>query len=156
MILIRKCLECVFTREELEILDDIMPESTKRKLKEEKERTNKKNKELSEAKFKEQLRLERMKKQNNHLEMLPAFKGQILRIESQLTDTKAKSEQNLNFGDELSQTGVWKNINQTRFRWGPCHLSLVTLGDVTSNCLAFLAETNGTEPKIEFRLKRRT
>ena len=115
MILIRKCLECVFTREELKILDDVMPESAKRKLKEENEKRNKKSKELSEAKFKEQLRFERMKKQNSHLE-LPALKGQILRIESQTGDSKTKNEQNMNVGDELSQTGVWKNINQTRFR----------------------------------------
>ena len=110
MILLRKCLECVFTREELRVLDDVMPESAKRKLKEQKDKIKKKKKEMSQAKFKEHLRKERMRKQSTNLD-LPLTEASILRIDSEIP-SKAKSEQQINISEQLGLSSAWKNINQ--------------------------------------------
>lgn len=108
MLLIRKLLDYVFTREELKILDDIMPESTKRKRHEEKEKMNKKNKELSEAKLKEQLRIERIRKQSGNVE-IPLANGNILKIES--IKSGVKSDEQINISEQLSKSSAWKCIN---------------------------------------------
>ena len=113
MILLRKCLEYVFSREELKALDDIMPESTKRKLKEEKEKIKKKKKELTETKFKEQLRIERMRKQSINSDV-HLVETPMIRIEAQ-NPTQAQSDQQINISEQLGLSSAWKNINQINY-----------------------------------------
>ena len=112
MILIRKCLEYVFSREELKVLDDVMPESTKRKLKEEKDKIKKKKKELTQTKFKEQLRIERMRKQSSKLD-LPLVDSPMIRIDS--IGRQSESDQQINISEQLGLSNAWKNINQINY-----------------------------------------
>jgi hypothetical protein len=112
MILIRKLLDYVFTREELKILDDVMPESAKRKRHEEKEKNKKKKQELTEAKLKEQLRIERIRKQSANIE-IPLSNGDILKIESNKNGTKF--DKHINITEQLSKSSAWKSINGQNF-----------------------------------------
>ncbi|UYV73777.1 SLC4A7 [Cordylochernes scorpioides] len=94
MILVRKCLECVFTRDELEILDDIMPDSAKRSQEEE-----------------EQLKLK--EDNNKELGSSPGGSGNVsitLANGNILKVPVDKLQEKINITEQLSQSGLWQSI----------------------------------------------
>ncbi|UYV73776.1 SLC4A7 [Cordylochernes scorpioides] len=88
------CLECVFTRDELEILDDIMPDSAKRSQEEE-----------------EQLKLK--EDNNKELGSSPGGSGNVsitLANGNILKVPVDKLQEKINITEQLSQSGLWQSI----------------------------------------------
>ncbi|RWS31538.1 sodium bicarbonate cotransporter 3-like isoform X9 [Leptotrombidium deliense] len=101
MIGVRKCLDfCFFTQRELKILDDVMPESTKRKKEEEKE--EKDNKETQQGKM--------IPNASSGNVAIPLANGNILKIP--VDKFSSENEQaNINISEQLAKSGCWKNID---------------------------------------------
>ncbi|KAG1685795.1 Sodium-driven chloride bicarbonate exchanger [Nymphon striatum] len=103
MIFVRKLLDFIFTQRELKILDDVMPESTKRKKEEEEQHLNKNESEG----------LHIAKSGNNVSIQLPT--GNVLKIPvKKMKDKKRcpKDESNVNITEEMTKTCTWQNIDQ--------------------------------------------
>ena len=104
IILVRKLLDFIFTRKELKILDDIMPESTKRKREEEKELFKKEaegdiNSPGSGSGF----------VANSTSVNIPLANGNILKIPV----AQAQENNQLNISEQLSMSDAWKSVNQS-------------------------------------------
>ncbi|RWS12874.1 sodium bicarbonate cotransporter 3-like protein [Dinothrombium tinctorium] len=104
MIGVRKSLDfCFFTQRELKILDDVMPESTRRKKEEEK--VEKESKDQQQSKL--------IPNASSGNVAIPLANGNILKIP--VDKFNSESEQmNINITEQLSQSGCWKTIDQQK------------------------------------------
>lgn len=102
MIIVRKLLEFVFTRQELKILDDIMPESTKRKRHEEKANTN-----LVGGGGDDKGTTE-----NVMCMAIPLSNGNILKINS--TNGVNEVNKRVFITEQLTKSNAWKSINEQK------------------------------------------
>lgn len=106
IILARKMLDFVFSRKELKILDDIMPESTKRKREEEKELFKKESE--AEADKKSPISPTGIMPNTSSGNMsIPLANGNILKIPLQ----QSENEQ-LNISEQLCKSDAWRSVNQ--------------------------------------------
>lgn len=107
--LIRKLLDFVFTRQELKILDDIMPESTKRKREEEKELKKKGIDGDGSGETGTGLLLKNASSGNVSI---PLANGNILKIPvDKITN---KNLGNINISEQLSKSGAWTSIDNEK------------------------------------------
>ncbi|XP_076368685.1 sodium-driven chloride bicarbonate exchanger-like isoform X3 [Tachypleus tridentatus] len=110
MIGIRKLLDFVFTQRELKILDDVIPESAKKKLEEE---MRKLEEEQDTSTEKEGRMLPNASAGNV---AIPLANGNVLKIP--VTKFKEENEQlnsdqsNINISEQLNKTGLWQSLQQ--------------------------------------------
>lgn len=105
IILVRKCLDFVFTRQELKILDDVLPESTRRSRLEEKEKEKEAEKSGGAVGI--------VPNESSGNVTIPLANGNVLKIPvSKLNsqDDSATSSPSINISDQLTKSGVWKSI----------------------------------------------
>lgn len=104
IIVVRKCLDFIFSRKDLKVLDDIMPESTKRKREEEKELFKKE----AEAELSSPGSPGSGLVPNSSSINIPLANGNIMKIPvSQLENDS------VNISEQLSMSDAWKSVNQT-------------------------------------------
>ncbi|XP_022249295.1 electroneutral sodium bicarbonate exchanger 1-like, partial [Limulus polyphemus] len=105
MIGVRKLLDFVFTQRELKILDDVMPESTKRK------REDKK-------KEKEKLKKAVMGKESCNNFAIPLANGSILKVPlvkfKEDTELCNPDKPTIKISEQLPKTGLWQSIQQKK------------------------------------------
>lgn len=102
MIGIRKALDLVFTQRELGVLDDVMPESTRRKQEEEQKDLQAEDNALI---------------QNASLGnvAIPLANGNILKIPvTKLGPDGDQANININITEQLAKSGTWKSIDQNQ------------------------------------------
>jgi hypothetical protein len=100
---IRKLLECVFTRNELKLLDDIMPEHTKKSREEEKL--------LKEAEGKQTGKLIPNASSGNVA--IPLANGNILKIPVDKFSSNQSQCCAFNITEQLAKSNAWKSIDQS-------------------------------------------
>ncbi|XP_064475262.1 sodium-driven chloride bicarbonate exchanger-like isoform X3 [Ornithodoros turicata] len=104
MIGVRKLLDFIFTQRELKVLDDVMPEHTKKKREEELQ------KEEAEQTF-EEIKSSLLPNDSASNVQIALVNGDILKVPIE----KYKEEQELppiNISEQLALTGLWKSIDQ--------------------------------------------
>lgn len=102
---VRKALDFLFTQRELKILDDVMPESTKRKWEEEKRRKSQQAEEEDGEDL--ECALEGLKIGPSGNLQIPLANGNIMKIPVD----KVKSEAEINISEEVAKSGIWKQVN---------------------------------------------
>uniref|UniRef100_T1H4R6 Bicarbonate transporter-like transmembrane domain-containing protein n=1 Tax=Megaselia scalaris TaxID=36166 RepID=T1H4R6_MEGSC len=98
MIGIRKLLDLVFTRRELKILDDIMPEITKRQADDDLNRLEDGEDHNNEHMFGKQ-------------QLNEAFHSSNMNITIPLSNENSDRNTALNLTEEVNRTSIWKNVN---------------------------------------------
>ncbi|XP_046919421.1 na[+]-driven anion exchanger 1 isoform X7 [Dermatophagoides farinae] len=120
IVIVRKLLDFVFTRQELKILDDIMPESTKRKKIEEKELL-KKNDDDSSAPGGGGVvggvgtvagaTAGLVPNTSSGNVTIPLANGNVLKIPVNKIGTEEEKEPDINITEQLSKSNAWRSIN---------------------------------------------
>ena len=103
IIFIRKLLDLFFTRNELKLLDDVMPEHTKRKREEEKL-----EKEAEEVKIGGNL----IPNASSGNVAIPLANGNILKIPVDKFSAEQDKPCAINITEQLAKSGTWKSIDQ--------------------------------------------
>lgn len=111
IIVVRKLLDFVFTRQELKILDDIMPESTKRKREEEKEAKKGENEGNTGA-------TTLIPNASSGNVSIPLANGNILKIPVDKIGTGEK-QADINISEQLSKSNAWRSINASNGKSQP-------------------------------------
>ncbi|XP_076313064.1 electroneutral sodium bicarbonate exchanger 1-like isoform X14 [Tachypleus tridentatus] len=112
MIFIRKLLDFIFTQRELKILDDVMPESTRKKLEEDKRKLEEEEKNDTST---EKVGVIPPNASSGNV-AIPLANGNILKIP--FTKFKEENEQlnsdqsNINISEQLNKTGLWQSLQQ--------------------------------------------
>lgn len=104
IIFIRKLLDLFFTRNELKLLDDVMPEHTKRKREEEKL-----EKAAEEVKQGGQL----IPNASSGNVAIPLANGNILKIPVDKFNAEQDKPCSINITEQLAKSGAWKSIDQS-------------------------------------------
>ncbi|GAB6031309.1 hypothetical protein CHUAL_009105 [Chamberlinius hualienensis] len=103
LIAVRKLLDFVFTRRELKVLDDELPESTKRKREEEKRRKSQQFSEEGDECNGEQQNGGKGKLANNYLFV----------ANGSLVKGSSEKFEKLNMSEEVAKSGIWKHVNDS-------------------------------------------
>lgn len=103
----RKLLDFFFTRDELKILDDIMPESTKRKREDEKELKKKKDDESPTSGGGSAL----VSNPSSGNVTIPLANGNVLKIPVNKLGPDEEKEPDINITEQLAKSNAWRSIN---------------------------------------------
>lgn len=100
MIGVRKLLDFGFTQRELKILDDVMPESTKRKREEEEK-----------AKLEEDEKKGILTTASSGNVTIQLANGNILKVPFEKLKDDSPDQSNINISEQLAKTGLWQTID---------------------------------------------
>lgn len=109
IIVVRKLLDFAFSRHDLKILDDIMPESTKRKREEEKELIKKGNE--GDASSPQGL----LPNASSGNVSIPLANGNILKIPvDKIGKSEKETQESINITEQLKKSDAWRSINMEK------------------------------------------
>jgi len=113
MIGVRKLLDFVFTRRELKILDDVMPEHTRKAIEEKKREGEEQEKAETDRKSSDAKDGKGLAASGSSGNMtIPLANGNILKIPVATLCEPEKQLPNINISEQLTKSSAWKTIEQ--------------------------------------------